>query len=418
MTLKSTITAQYGLSTTKKVSELSCFKVKLASAKNRLIFLTRCRTHKVIPTFLRNRCPIRSRCAGQIVKRYQFHLLRETISQTRKEFHRLCDRIKRITTCLQGTLSNHHFDLVTRLNKSTYDAYFVKHKERLRRKFELLKPVSQTRQPRPSLIKSPVLQLQAEPLPEESIDLLSLGTKFAVTPKVVPKMEIIEETEKACLSLERKGKAKEADTLRHEIGNILIKAKNPRSNLTANQKKGLAHLKSKRDEIAIVPFDKGQGFVSIERKKLVEKVEKEFNNVSFDTKDTTQSLQTKTQNKLRELHKQDKIDKETYQKLYLLVSLTPTANPAIKAHKPNKDYPACIITSHIGAPQEKLASHLNELLKPIIEKSVHVCKNLTDFVNEIKQIKVGPNERMVSYDATALFPSVPIGDAKATTTSK
>ena len=28
-----------------------------------------------------------------------------------------------------------------------------------------------------------------------------------------------------------------------------------------------------------------------------------------------------------------------------------------------------------------------------------------------KNIKTGPNERMVSFDATALFPSVPIGDA-------
>ena len=224
-------------------------------------------------------------------------------------------------------------------------------------------------------------------------------------------MEIIEETEKACLSLERKGKAKEADTLRHEIGSILLKAKAPRSNLTADEKKGMSHLMSNKDKIAIVPFDKGQGFVCIDRKKLVEKVEKEFNNVSLDTKDTTQALQSKTQNKLRSLYKQDKLEKETYQKLYPSVALTPTANPAIKAHKPNKDYPARVITSHIGAPQENLASHLNEILKPLIEKSAHVCKNSTEFVNEIKQIKVGPNERMVSFDATALFPSVPIGDA-------
>ena len=151
--------------------------------------------------------------------------------------------------------------------------------------------------------------------------------------------------------------------------------------------------------------------MSIDREKLVEKAEKEFNNVSMDTKNTTNADQTKIQIKLRDLHKQEKLDTPTYQKLYPSVSLTPSATPVIKAHKPNKDYPARLITSHIGAPQENVASHLNELLKPLIEKSPLICKNSAQFVDEIKKIKVGPNERMVSFDATALFPSVPIGDA-------
>ena len=33
--------------------------------------------------------------------------------------------------------------------------------------------------------------------------------------------------------------------------------------------------------------------------------------------------------------------------------------------KPEKDCPARVITSHIGAPQEKLSAHLNKLLQPI-----------------------------------------------------
>ena len=133
---------------------------------------------------------------------------------------------------------------------------------------------------------------------------------------------------------------KEADVLRHDVADILLKAKPTRSNLSTQQKKGLSYLKKNKDKIAIIPFDKGQGFVSIEQDELVKKSEAEFSNVSLDTKDTTKALQTKIQNKLRELHKQDKIDKDTYTRIYPLVSLTPTANPAIKAHKPAKNYPA------------------------------------------------------------------------------
>ena len=147
------------------------------------------------------------------------------------------------------------------------------------------------------------------------------------------------------------------------------------------------------------------------RDKLIEKSEKEFSNVSLDTKDTTHTLQTKIQNKLRDLHKQDKLDKDTYKRIYPSTALTPTANPAIKAHKPQKDYPARLITSHIGAPQENLASHLNDILKPFIENNPLCCKNSFEFVEKIKKLKLGPNEKMVSYDATALFPSVPIVQA-------
>jgi len=94
-------------------------------------------------------------------------------------------------------------------------------------------------------------------------------------------------------------------------------------------------------------------------------------------------------------------------------SITPTATPVIKAHKPEKDYPARLITSHIGAPQEALASHLNTILKPYIENNKYVCKNSFDFVENIKHLKLGPLDKMVSYDATALFPSVPIQECTA-----
>jgi hypothetical protein len=58
-------------------------------------------------------------------------------------------------------------------------------------------------------IKNAVLQLQdSGPLPPEAIDVLSLGPKFAVMPKEVPKMQIIAEVEKVALPLERKKKKK------------------------------------------------------------------------------------------------------------------------------------------------------------------------------------------------------------------
>jgi hypothetical protein len=223
-------------------------------------------------------------------------------------------------------------------------------------------------------------------------------------------MDIITEVEKCCLNLEKSGKEKEADKLRHQVTHGLLQAPKPKSNLTSQQKVGLSYLRKTKD-IAVTPYDKGIGFVTLERDELVKKSEAEFKNVSLDTSDTTVSFERKIQVILRELHKEGKLDDRTYKAIYPSGSVTLTSYPVIKAHKPpEKNYPARNITSHIGSPQENLLSHLNSILKPFIESHPFTCKNSAQFVAHIKTLTLNPNDRMISFDAEALFPSVPIKD--------
>ena len=103
-----------------------------------------------------------------------------------------------------------------------------------------------------------------------------------------------------------------------------------------------------------------------------------------------------------------KLKDREYKECYPSGSLTPSASVAIKAHKASKNYPARVITSHRGAPQEKLASLLNNVLKPLIQSSKYMCKNSFEFVKKAKDIKLPPGTKLFSYDAEALFPSIPI----------
>jgi hypothetical protein len=96
--------------------------------------------------------------------------------------------------------------------------------------------------------------------------------------------------------------------------------------------------------------------------------------------------------------------------IYPSGSVTPSSYPVIKAHKPQKDYLARNITSHIGSPQENLASLLNDLLKPYIESSPFYCKNSAQFVTKMKTLTLNPDDHVISFDVEALFPSVPIKD--------
>ena len=95
-----------------------------------------------------------------------------------------------------------------------------------------------------------------------------------------------------------------------------------------------------------------------------------------------------------DVDKDGKIDDATYKECYPSGSTTPSASVAIKAHKASKDYPARVITSHIGAPQERIASHLNSLLQPLVDKSPLICKNSTEFVKKVKSLKLLPGSKM------------------------
>ena len=295
MSIKSIISAQYGLGVHRQTTRFKRLKLQLSSAKNRTLFLERLRHHRLIPKFLKNRCPIKSHCASKLTTNYQSALLRECLTLARGKLHRASKSIAKIDASLKLHLSTEHYDLITRITNQSYEKDFERRKTKLKEKFEKIlgtqRPPLQPPQ-RPTTIKNPVLQLQPQPLPAEAIEVLKLGPKFALTPKDIPKMDIITETEKAALQLERDGKRDKAADLRHNVTNILLHAKAPKSNLTSQQKRGLNFLKKSKD-ISVTPFDKGQGFVTLETSKMIQKAEAEFKNTSLDTPNETTTYEGK-----------------------------------------------------------------------------------------------------------------------------
>ena len=122
-------------------------------------------------------------------------------------------------------------------------------------------------------------------------------------------MKIAVKVETVALQLENQGKIKEAADLRHDTTNIVKNAKPPRSNLTAQQRCSIAYLK-KTPDVAVPPFDKGIGFVAEDKETLV--AQAEFKNTTFNTPNKTAAYEAKIQRKLRELHKNGKMDEKVY----------------------------------------------------------------------------------------------------------
>jgi hypothetical protein len=122
-----------------------------------------------------------------------------------------------------------------------------------------------------------------------------------------------------------------------------------KQNLVRSGSPPLTFLKRNKD-LAVTPFDKGVGFVILVKKEL-KKAEADFKNVSLDTHDPITTFERKIQVTLRQLDKDGKMGDDEYKSVYLSGSITPSTSPAIKAHKPVKNYPARNIMSHIGSPK-------------------------------------------------------------------
>ena len=111
-----------------------------------------------------------------------------------------------------------------------------------------------------------------ERLTEDEKKVLALGLNYAVTPKSIPTHNIIAATEATAKQLD----TTTAEKLRAGVSNVLQSSKAPRSNLPSHLRKATKELREDRD-IVILPADKGNATVVMDRVEYVEKINEMLN---------------------------------------------------------------------------------------------------------------------------------------------
>jgi hypothetical protein len=312
MSYKQLILDRYGSVILTYSNELRSFKNKLSSAKNHVIFLERCKHHNLILSFLNNRCPIKTPRAERINNQYKFNLLKESLYNSKRTFHQLVYKIDSLTNKISRTVVDlQDFELIKSVTNKQSQVLFIRHKNRLRLKFEKLKSAYRTYNDptaakRVTTIKKSVLQLQENPLNETQLKLLSKGPKFVPFYKKAPTLEIAAKVERIALHEEKAGRADNAEHIRQATASVLKQVVNKKlkDNLTREERKELNELR--RSNISVVPYDKGIGFCTIEEEKLKEKVFNEFDNVELNSKNGTKSLENRIKKTLKRLLNEEK----------------------------------------------------------------------------------------------------------------
>ena len=233
--------------------------------------------------------------------------------------------------------------------------------------------------------------------------LYTHGPNFTITPRSPPIGEYIAVIEQTCQNLAQG----EADELRAEVKVVLKKIQPPRPNISRDEQKEL----KKDNNRVILTADKGMCLVVMDKEECIKKAEELLNQDTYKIipSDPTNRQKNKLIQILKKIKAEGGINEEIYKKMYPTGAGIPKFYGLPKVTKAGT--PLRHIASSRGSIAYGTAKELARILKPLAGKSAYSVQNTKDFVQQLKTIKLSPQECITSYDVKALFTSVPIGPA-------
>ena len=245
-------------------------------------------------------------------------------------------------------------------------------------------------------------------LNDPELSVLAKGLNCSVTPRKIPFVDIITETESVCGRLPEG----EKHILRSKVANILKNPGRLESNITKEELQALDDLR-KDDTIEILPADKGRCVVVLDKTEYHQKCEGLLNDKKtyerLGKRNPTHGYKKKLVALLTKIEAERQINRDEYYKLYPTTETPPKFYGTPKIHKEGR--PLRPIVSSCGSISYPCSRFLSDVLKPLVGQSPHHIKNTAEFADKIKGCRVEEDEVQVSHDVVALFTSVPVDRA-------
>ena len=124
------------------------------------------------------------------------------------------------------------------------------------------------------------------------------------------------------------------------------------------------------------------------------------------TYDNTKVIANKLIVKLKTFKDQGFIDYREYNSLYPRDFEIPSVYALIKIHKPGN--PARLICPYFNHPLSKLSGYLSKLITPLLRNCEYTLRDSSQFIQDIKKIKISRNDTMFSLDVVNLFTNIPV----------
>ena len=128
-------------------------------------------------------------------------------------------------------------------------------------------------------------------------------------------------------------------------------------------------------------------------------------------RDPTATYKRKLVDIIRKWQKGDPIPQPLKDRIYPTAEKTPKMYGLPRSTRPMPPLRPTVASR--GSITYNAARVLADVLSPLVGKTEHHIQNSSDFVNKVKDLEVPPSQKLVSYDVSALFTSIPVPDAIA-----
>jgi hypothetical protein len=159
-------------------------------------------------------------------------------------------------------------------------------------------------------------------------------------------------------------------------------------------------------DLVLCKADKSNTVTILDRQSYTEKTESLIKNKNFI--ELTTDPTNKFNNDIKKLINKCKnifTDNDKW-KLTQMNPASPILYGLPKLHKIN--YPMRPVVSYVTAPAYKVCKKLNSIIPSLINfNPTYAIKNSLQLVEKIKNIKLPPNAKLISFDIVNLFPSIP-----------
>ena len=161
----------------------------------------------------------------------------------------------------------------------------------------------------------------------------------------------------------------------------------------------------------LLTVDKGVALVVMNKEDYEKKAEELLSQTTYSkiNNDPTTKYKNKLINLLKTIKTQGGINEALYKKLYPTGAGVPKFYGLPKIHK--RETPLRPTVSSIGSVSYATSKELARILKPLVGRSPYHVHNNQDLLEDLRSLKLEKDECLMSFDAKALFTSVPIQPA-------
>ena len=145
----------------------------------------------------------------------------------------------------------------------------------------------------------------------------------------------------------------------------------------------------------------------LDKETYIEKAEELLKDKTYKTipTDPTNKLKNKIIQILKKIKEEGGMSEATYKKVYPTGAGIPKFYGLPKIHKAG--VPLRPIVSSRGSVSYNIAKELAKILKPLAGNTIYSVHNTQDFAEQLKAIKLMPDECITSYDVKAYLHQCP-----------